>query len=108
MSDDLILKENPTLKDYQDYVAVMVQIRGFGKETINEIFLMFMEECGEFAKAVRKRQGIHMDNQSEHFELAYEAADIFVCLLDLCNKLGIDLEQAFRDKEGKNKKRTWV
>ncbi len=99
MSDSLSLKQNPTLKDFQCYVAEMVRTRGFDKETVTEVFMLFMEECGELAKAIRKNQGIHTDSSSEKFELANETADIFIYLLDLCNKLNIDLEQAFRDKE---------
>lgn len=30
--------------------------------------------------------------------VADEAADVFLCLLNLCDRMGIDLEQALRDK----------
>jgi NTP pyrophosphatase (non-canonical NTP hydrolase) len=104
---ELHLKENPTLKDYQEYVALMVKEREFDKESIPEIFMLLMEECGEFAKAARKHAGIHADKSSKDFELAHEAADILVYLLDICNHFNIDLEEAFREKEEINRKRTW-
>lgn len=104
---DLNLKEKPTLKDFQEYVHKMVQIRGFEEETIPELFMLFLEECGEFAKSVRKTQKIHSDKNSQQFEIAEEAADVFIYLLDLCNCLNIDLERAFREKEEINKKRVW-
>ncbi|MEK7598795.1 MAG: MazG nucleotide pyrophosphohydrolase domain-containing protein [Patescibacteria group bacterium] len=103
----LVLKNNPTLRDFQDYVAEMIKERGFDKETVPEVFMLFLEECGELTKAARKTQKIKSDNNSDNFHLADEAADVFIYLLDICNYLGIDLEQAFRDKEGKNKKRRW-
>ena len=103
----LFLKENPTLKDFQNYVDAMVKERGFDKETVPEMFMLFMEECGELAKAARKTQNIHSDKNSEQFQLEHEAADVFMYLLDICNHLNIDLEKAFREKEEINKKRTW-
>ena len=103
----LILKEKPTLADFQKYVADMVEEMGFGKETATHIFMLFTEECGEMAKAIRKLENIHSDKNSEVFELGSEMADILIYLLDLANHFGIDLEKAFRDKEEKNKKRIW-
>ncbi len=104
---NLNLKNNPTLADFQNYVAEMVKERGFDKETVPEMFMLFLEECGELAKAVRKTQNIQTDKNSEKFKLEGEAADVFIYLLDICNHLGVDLEKAFRDKEEINKKRSW-
>lgn len=39
--------------------------------------------------------------------VAEELADVFIYVCSLANMHGIDLEQAFRDKEEKNKLRTW-
>lgn len=103
----LILKENPTLNDFQEYAAALVQERGFEKETVTELFMLFLEECGELAKAARKSQNIKSDTKSKTFQVSEEAADVFIYLLHLCNKLGVDLEQAFRDKEEINKQRIW-
>ena len=54
----LKLKQSPTLRDFQDYVAQLVKERGFDKETVPEMFMLFLEECGEMAKAARKTQKI--------------------------------------------------
>lgn len=104
---NLNLKKNPTLKDFQKYVADMVKERGFDKETVPELFMLFLEECGEFAKAARKKGGLKTDKNSEQFKLENEAADVLIYFLDICNHFDIDLEKAFRDKEEINKKRTW-
>jgi len=103
----LFLKENPTLRDFQNYIGEMVKERGFDKETIPEIFMLFLEECGEMAKAARKTQNVQMAKDSKVPHLDYEIADVFVYLLDICNHFDIDLEKAFREKEEINKKRTW-
>jgi len=107
MESKLVLKENPTLQDMQKYVADMLIERGFEQETVPEIFMLFLEECGEMAKAARKSQKIHTDKQSETFHLDHEIVDVFMYLLDISNHFNIDLEKAFREKEEINKKRTW-
>ncbi|MEN9604555.1 MAG: hypothetical protein RJB39_240 [Candidatus Parcubacteria bacterium] len=97
------------MQDYQQYIREMVVERGFDKESLPEIFMLFTEECGELAKAIRKSaSGLKTDNNSEIFKLEQEAADVFIYLLDICNHLNIDLEKAFRDKEEINKQRTWA
>ncbi|MEI6480011.1 MAG: RS21-C6 protein [bacterium] len=101
------LKENPTLEDFQTYAQEMVNERGFDKETIPEIFMLFLEECGELSKAARKTQNIKTDKKSEIFRLEQEAADVFIYLLQICNRFDINLEKAFRNKEEINKKRNW-
>ena len=107
IESQLTLKKNPTMRDFQNYVAGMIKERGFDKETIAEIFMLFLEECGEMAKATRKTQNIKSDKQSEQFHLEHEIADVFIYLLDICNYFSVDLEKAFREKEKINKKRLW-
>ena len=104
---NLNLKPNPTLTDFQEYVGQLVKERGFDKETVPEMFMLFLEECGEMAKAARKTQNIKTDNSSEQFHFDHEVADVFTYLLDICNHFDVDLEKAFRDKEEINKKRVW-
>ena len=104
---NLSLKENPTLQDFQKYVEEMVKERGFNEENVQQIFMLFLEECGEMAKAARKTAGMKTDGNSEQFHLNHEIADVFIYLLDICNHFNIDLEKAFREKEEINKKRNW-
>lgn len=96
-----------TIADYQALIRQLIVERGFDKETVPEVFMLFLEEAGEFAKAARKVSGVKVDNQSKVHDLEEEAADVFWLLIDLCNRLGIDLEKAFADKEKKNQQRTW-
>jgi len=106
-SSIISLPDQPTLHDLQEYVRRMTAERGFDHENVTEKFVLMMEEVGELAKAVRKTQGMHLDPNSQKYRTDHEAADVLFYLLDICNKLGIDLEQALRDKEEMNKKRTW-
>ena len=67
MESKLHLKENPELKDFQNYITEMLEERGLAGSSIEKIFMLFMEECGELAKAARKSSGMHVDGDSEHF-----------------------------------------
>ena len=103
----LFLKKHPTLSDFQQYVRDMVIERGFGKKSIPELFMLLSEEIGEMAKAARQRTNMKVDANSHIPDLELEIADVFIYLLDICNRFDVDLEQAFRDKEEINKKRIW-
>jgi NTP pyrophosphatase (non-canonical NTP hydrolase) len=102
---NLHLKDQPELKDFQNYVRSMVEERKFST-TSAEAFQFLLEECGELAKAARQ-ESKHLGNgvHSEIRNIDHEAADVFIFLLDICNKFDIDLESAFRAKEEINKKR---
>ncbi len=95
------------LPDYQKLIKRLIVERGFDKETVPEVFMLFLEEAGEFAKAARKVSGITTDKNSKIHDLEEEAADVFWLLIDLCNRLDIDLAKAFDAKEKKNQERTW-
>jgi NTP pyrophosphatase (non-canonical NTP hydrolase) len=105
----LLLKPDPTLDDLQQYVRDMIAERGFSDkpEDIPKRFVLLLEELGEFARAARKHSGLKFSKETHLAELDEEAADVIIVFIGICNLLGIDLEQAFRDKEEKNKLRSW-
>jgi len=107
MQGKLSLKANPTLKDLQDYVALAVKQRGFERDSVEQRFMLLLEEVGEFAKAARGHAGMKFAEDTKTKELEHEAGDVLNVLLGICNLLDIDLEQAYRDKEELNKQRTW-
>lgn len=105
----LFLKEAPTLNDIQQYVRDMEAERGFTNQAAAEKMLLLVEEVGELCKVVRKHHtslGIDSGKQYD-FDLAGEIADVQIVLMTIANRLDINVEQAFRDKEEQNKKRTW-
>jgi NTP pyrophosphatase (non-canonical NTP hydrolase) len=96
------------LEEYQTLVRQLVIERGFDKETVPEVFTLLVEEVGELAKAIRKANGQKVDKASKVHDLEEEAADVFWLLIDLCNRLDIDLAKAFAAKEQKNRQRKWA
>ena len=101
------LKNNPTLKDIQNYVVELEKERGFDKEEITQKCLLLGEEVGELFKAIRKKEKIKIDHNSKFGSIDEELADVIIYLCAIANRFNIDLEKAFRDKEEINKKRVW-
>jgi NTP pyrophosphatase (non-canonical NTP hydrolase) len=101
------LKTNPTLKDFQIYAQELEDERGFADQDVLQKCLMLGEEVGELFKVVRKHTNIKIDPNSQVGEAGEELTDVFIFLLAIANRFNIDLEQAFRDKEEKNKTRVW-
>ena len=101
-----VIPENASLAQIQAYAKATFAYRGFDAGVKDE-FLMLVEESGELAKALRKHNGVKMASDAPDQNIAHEAADVLWALMTICNLVGIDLEQAFRDKEEKNKLRVW-
>jgi len=102
------LPEHPTLMDLQKYIDEVCKERGWVKDTYSEKFLLFTEEVGELAKALRKKAGLYKEEaKQKHMGLEEEFADVLSYLLDLANYFQIDLEKAFREKEQINEGRMW-
>ena len=102
------LPEHPTLPELQQYLDEICKERGWTKDTYAEKFLLFTEEVGELAKAIRKTQGLYQEKaRQKRLELEEEFADVLSYLLDLANYFQVDLEKAFREKEQVNAARTW-
>ena len=102
------LPEHPTLPQLQIYIDEVCQERGWTRDTYAEKFLLFSEEVGELAKAIRQSRGLY-DEQAKppKFALEEEFADVLSYLLDLANCFQVDLEKAFREKEQLNQNREW-
>lgn len=102
------LKDDPTLNDLQRYLALVCQERGWTKDSPSEKFVLFIEEVGELAKAMRKAAGLYEERTKQRdMSLEEEFADVLSYLLDLANCFQVDLEQAFRVKEQINQSREW-
>ena len=106
-NDMLELKKNPTLRDIQEYVKDLERERGFARDPVLQRCLLLGEETGELFKAIRKSEGLKIDDNSVFTSVEEELADITICLSSIANRYGIDLETAFRRKEDINKRRVW-
>lgn len=96
------------LSDYQKLIKKLVVERGFDKETVPEVFTLLVEEVGELAKAIRKANGQKVDKARRQHDVEEELADVFWLLIDLSNRLDVDLAKAFEAKEKVNRQRKWT
>jgi NTP pyrophosphatase (non-canonical NTP hydrolase) len=102
------LKDDPTLNDLQSYLTLVCQERGWTKDSPSEKFVLFIEEVGELAKAMRNAAGLYKEQTKQRdMSLEEEFADVLSYLLDLANCFQVDLEKAFRAKEEINQSREW-
>lgn len=102
------LDENTTLEDLQKYVNDMIEIRGFSKETPQDIMLLLTEEVGELAKEIRKSRKYYLDtNKNNELDVEGEIADVFIYILSMCRVMNVNLLEAFKNKEKRNCKREW-
>lgn len=104
------LNNNCTLNDIQEYIKKVIDIRGFGKQPIEEEIILLTEEIGELAKAVRKEKTnmcIDQNKAKNYDPIEGEIADIFIVLTSICNTLNINLYESFYEKEKVNINRTW-
>lgn len=99
--------QNASLTTYQQYVQQVMQERGFDDETVSQKFMLLLEEAGAFALAARKQANLAQATDTPIDSLSDAAADVFAVLLDICNQLDLNLEQAFVGREHKNQTRTW-
>lgn len=100
------LPENASLSQTQQYIKELCEHHGWHKNSNLEIFLLFTEEVGELAKAIRYHANLHTESGKDQ-DLEGEFADVLSYLIDLANYYGIDLETALRKKQESNLKREW-
>lgn len=104
------LSEDSTLKEIQNYIRDVIEIRGFSNQEVEKTMLLLIEEVGELAKSIRKNAtNMSIDNEriSHYDTIENEVADVFIVLNSVCNKLNIDLFKALKDKEKENITRNW-
>lgn len=105
------LDKGSSLTDVQLYVKEVIKERGFADQSVQENMLMLIEETGELAKAIRKNTGgmsVDEERICKYDTVENEAADIFIVLLSICNKLNVNLYEAFMEKEKINIGRNWT
>jgi len=102
------LKDSPTLTDLQCHIKEVCKEKGWDKNSITEIYLLFSEEIGELAKAIRKVTKLKGEsNEGAEENLREEFADVLNYLMDLANYFNVDLEEAYREKHHINSDRVW-
>lgn len=103
------ISNTSTLQEIQNHLDVTCKENGWDENIISEVFLLFSEESGELAKAIRKMTGFKGEEPPADIEenLKEELADVFNYLLEIANRFDIDLADAYIHKATKNLERAW-
>jgi len=103
-----LLNEKSSVIELQEYIRDMKKARKFDHITIEREMMLFLEELGELAKAIRKNTNGHLDIAKKYDDnVEEELADCFIYLLSIANMNNVDLFKAFKEKEEKNCNRIW-
>ena len=73
--NELLLKDDPLLKDFQEYVKQLETERGFIRQNAIEKCLLLGEEMGELFKAVRKAMKLKTDINANTGSIDEEIAE---------------------------------
>ncbi len=92
----------PALKAFQEYYRRAAVQRGYNKEGPKDCLLLMVEEVGELARALRKREKLVRHGAYSGSDEAHELADVFLYVVHMANVLGLDLAGIVRDKESIN------
>lgn len=108
----ITLPDNAAMKEYQRYIHELEALHGWLKlDLVHNCFLMG-EEVGELFKAVRRYNKLFDEHgatppEQARAAVAEELVDVFNYLLAIANRTGVDLEEAFRQKNALNQTRKW-
>lgn len=96
-----------TIAELQSYVKARATERGFDDETVEQKFVLLVEEVGELAKAIRNTSGVKFADDTKRTVVEDELADVQMLLLNIANSLNVDMAEALEYKEAKNRNRIW-
>ncbi|MGK0358148.1 MAG: NTP pyrophosphatase (non-canonical NTP hydrolase) [Bradymonadia bacterium] len=108
-----VLPVDPSMADFQQYIRDLEALHGWvDVDLVHNVFLM-VEEVGELAKGIRKYEKLFGEDAKPETgpakeNVAEEIVDVFNYLLAIANRLDIDVEAAFRAKNGINVERVWT
>jgi len=66
--------------------------KGWDKAPINKVWLLFTEEIGELASAIRQSQGMYRKVGKSTEDVASEMGDVFSYLFQIAYMMNIDLD----------------
>jgi len=108
------LERDAPLSSYQRYIEALETLHGWlDVDLVHNCFLMG-EEVGELFKAIRRYDRLFDRSDAEPSEretarahVGEEIVDVMNYLLAIANRLELDVETCFREKNARNQTRSW-
>lgn len=89
----------PRLRVFQHYYKRAAARRGYESESSQNCLLLMMEEIGELARALRKKEKLTRHGSAIRNADSLELADVFMYVIHMANILNIDLGETVQHKE---------
>ena len=77
------------------------KLKGWDRAPIHKVWLLFTEEIGELASAIRQNIGIYKKTGNKHSSVEAEMGDVFSYLFQLAYMLNIDLDKMWLEHKQK-------
>ncbi|MEL6544970.1 MAG: hypothetical protein AAFQ82_10115 [Myxococcota bacterium] len=104
------LPKNAPMSEFQRYIHELESLHGWlDVDLVHTCFLMG-EEMGELFRAVRDRNAAERrgdDLNEVDARVGEEIVDVLNMLLAVANRLNLDVERTFREKNLRNQSRRW-
>ena len=92
------------LNDYRDYTTSICKNKGWDKASVSTVWLLFTEEIGELASAIRQQQKTFTKTglkKNRGIDVQMEMADVFSYLFQLASMLNVDLDEMWEKHRAK-------
>jgi NTP pyrophosphatase (non-canonical NTP hydrolase) len=99
------------MNQYKYETAEICKRNGWDKVSLERVFLLYVEECGELASAIRHHMKYCMKtntSKNNGLDVVLEMGDVFSYLFQLSYMLGIDLDEMWSLHKNKVKKKMYV
>jgi NTP pyrophosphatase (non-canonical NTP hydrolase) len=87
--------------------AVICKMKGWDKAPIQNVWLLFTEEIGELASAIRQRKKLYASKTRKFDNVKTEMGDVFSYLFQLSHMLNIDLDEMWEEHKLKMELKTY-
>lgn len=97
------------MNTYKDITHNICAEKGWDKAPVDKVWLLFTEEIGELASAIRQTQRLYRKNckKNKGQDVMVEMGDVFSYLFQIADMMDIDLDEMWRVHLQKVKKRCY-
>lgn len=98
-SQSIRIVPSPVGQAFQKYYKRAALQRGYANESARDTLLLMVEEVGELARSIRKKEKLSRHGRAIREDAALELADVFIYVVHMANVLGINLSDVVKRKE---------
>lgn len=92
---------------YKEETKVLCETKGWDKVPVDTVWLLFTEEVGELASAIRQNQKHFVKKSRKGQDVVVEMGDVFSYLFQLAHMLNVDLDDMWNIHKEKMLKRNY-